>query len=163
MGPDAKILVFWMWVLSQLFHFPLSPLSGGQVGTTKRRYLMKHLSGQAYYWLLVVKIHLLMQVLREMQVLFLCQEDPLEEEMATHSSILVWKIQWTEEAGMLQSMGLQRAGYDWANEHACAITFMVDRDTFSCYRIGEYVNRYILGETCMIYPNFLLSWPSKCK
>ena len=73
---------------------------------------MKHLSGQAYYWLLVVKIHLLMQVLREMQVLFLCQEDPLEEEMATHSSILVWKIQWTEEAGMLQSMGLQRAGYD---------------------------------------------------
>ena len=44
--------------------------------------------------------------MQEMQVLSLCQEDPLEEEMVTHSSILVWKIQWTEEAGMLQSMGL---------------------------------------------------------
>ena len=36
-------------------------------------------------------------------------EDPLEEEMATHSSILAWKIPWTEEPGGLQSMGLQRA------------------------------------------------------
>ena len=39
-------------------------------------------------------------------------EDPLEEEMATHSSILVWKIPWTEEPGGPQLMGLQRAGYD---------------------------------------------------
>ena len=36
------------------------------------------------------------------------QEDPLEEEMPTHSSILAWKIPWTEELGGLQSMGLQR-------------------------------------------------------
>ena len=36
-------------------------------------------------------------------------EDPLEEEMATHSSILAWRIPWTEEPGGLQSMGLQRA------------------------------------------------------
>ena len=39
-------------------------------------------------------------------------EDPLEEEMATHSSILVWEIPWTEEPGRLQSTGLQRAGHD---------------------------------------------------
>ena len=39
-------------------------------------------------------------------------EDPLEEEMATHSRILVWKIPWTEEPGGLQSMGLQRVGQD---------------------------------------------------
>ena len=39
-------------------------------------------------------------------------EDPLEEEMATHSSILVWKIPWTEEPGGLQSMGSQRAGHN---------------------------------------------------
>ena len=38
------------------------------------------------------------------------QEDPLEKEMATHSSILAWKIPWTEEPGRLQSMGLQRVG-----------------------------------------------------
>ena len=40
------------------------------------------------------------------------QEDPLEEEMATHSSILAWKIPWTEEPGRLQSMGSQRVGHD---------------------------------------------------
>ena len=40
------------------------------------------------------------------------QEDPLEEEMATHSSILAWKIPWTEESGGLQFMGSQRVGHD---------------------------------------------------
>ena len=39
-------------------------------------------------------------------------EDPLEKEMATHSSILAWKISWTEEPGGLQSMGSQRVGQD---------------------------------------------------
>ena len=39
-------------------------------------------------------------------------EDPLEKEMATHSSTLAWKIPWTEEPGSLQSMGLQRVGHD---------------------------------------------------
>ena len=41
------------------------------------------------------------------------QEDPLEKEMATHSSTLAWKIPWTEEPGRLQSMGLQRVRHDW--------------------------------------------------
>ena len=50
--------------------------------------------------------------MQEMQVRFLGQKDPLEEEMATHSSILAWKIPWTEELGRLQSMGLQRVGHD---------------------------------------------------
>ena len=40
------------------------------------------------------------------------QEDPLEEEMATHSSILAWIIPWVEEPGGLQSMGSQRVGHD---------------------------------------------------
>ena len=39
-------------------------------------------------------------------------EDPLEKEMATHSSTLGWKIPWTEKRGRLQSMGLQRVGHD---------------------------------------------------
>ena len=43
----------------------------------------------------------------EMQVQSLGQEDPLEKEMATHCSILAWRIPWTEEPGGLQSMGLQ--------------------------------------------------------
>ena len=40
------------------------------------------------------------------------QEDPLEKSMATHSSILAWRIPWTEEPGRLQSMSLQRVGHD---------------------------------------------------
>ena len=42
----------------------------------------------------------------------LSQEDPLEKDMATYSSTLAWKISWTEEPDRLQSMGLQRVGYD---------------------------------------------------
>ena len=44
-------------------------------------------------------------------------EDPLEEDMATDSSILAWRIPWTEEPGMLQSMGSQRVSHDWATKH----------------------------------------------
>ena len=45
-------------------------------------------------------------------------EDPLEKGMATHSSILAWKIPWTEESGGLHSLGLQRVGHDWVtNTH----------------------------------------------
>ena len=49
----------------------------------------------------------------ETQVRSLGQEDPLEKEMATHSSTLTWKIPWTEEPGRLQFMGSQRVGHDW--------------------------------------------------
>ena len=48
-----------------------------------------------------------MQETQEMQVLSLGQEDPLEREMATHSSILAWEIPWTEQPDGLQSMGSQ--------------------------------------------------------
>ena len=41
------------------------------------------------------------------------REDPLEKGLATHSSILAWRILWTEEPGVLQSIGLQRVWYDW--------------------------------------------------
>ena len=47
-----------------------------------------------------------------MQVQSLGREVPLEEEMVTRSSILAWRIPWTEEPGRLQSMGLQRVGHD---------------------------------------------------
>ena len=48
-------------------------------------------------------------------------ENPLEKEMATHSSTLAWKIPWIEEPGGLQSKGLQRVGHDGMTEHACPI------------------------------------------
>ena len=46
------------------------------------------------------------------------EEDILEEEMTTHSSILAWEIPWTEEVGRVQSMGLQRVGHDCARAGA---------------------------------------------
>ena len=49
----------------------------------------------------------------ETQVQSLGREDPLEKEMVTHSSILAWRIPWTEKPGRLQSMGSQRVGHDW--------------------------------------------------
>ena len=53
-----------------------------------------------------------MQEMQEKWVPYLGQEDPLGEEMATHSSILPWEIPWTEEPGGLYSVELQRVGHD---------------------------------------------------
>ena len=50
--------------------------------------------------------------MQETQVQSLGREDPLEKEIATHSSMLAWEIPWTEESDGLQSMGLQRVRYD---------------------------------------------------
>ena len=50
--------------------------------------------------------------MQEMQVQTPAQEDPLEEGMAIHSSILAWKTPWAEEPGRLESMGSQRVGHD---------------------------------------------------
>ena len=50
--------------------------------------------------------------MQETQVQLLGQEDPVEKEMATHSSILAWEIPWAEEPGGLQSVGSQRVGYN---------------------------------------------------
>ena len=52
-----------------------------------------------------LRIYLLLQEVQEMRVPSLSQEDPLEEEMASYSSILAWRIPWTEEPGSLQSIG----------------------------------------------------------
>ena len=60
----------------------------------------------------MVKNPLPMQEMLEMEVQSLGREDPLEREMATHSSILAWGIPWTEEPGGLQSTGLPRLRHD---------------------------------------------------
>ena len=63
--------------------------------------------------------------MRETGVRSLGQEDPLEKEMATHSSILAWRIPWTEEPGRLQSMGSQRVGHrTWLSDF---ISFFLSR------------------------------------
>ena len=60
----------------------------------------------------MVKTLLSVQKTKEMWVQSLGWEDPPEEEMSTHCSILAWEIPWTEEPGGLQSMGLQRVRHD---------------------------------------------------
>ena len=61
---------------------------------------------------LVVQTVKLLPAMWETWVRALGWEDPLEKEMATHSSILAWRIPWTEKLGGLQSTGLQRVGHD---------------------------------------------------
>ena len=59
-----------------------------------------------------------MQEMQETWVWFLGQEDPLEEDIATHSSILAWRIPWTEEPGRLQSIGHKESDMTEVTEHA---------------------------------------------
>ena len=61
---------------------------------------------------LVAQIVKRLPAMQETQVQSVGQEDPLEKEMATHSSVLAWRIPRTEENGRLQCMGLQRVGHD---------------------------------------------------
>ena len=67
-------------------------------------------------------------------------EDPLEKEMATHSSILAWKISWTEDPGGLQSMGSQRVGDDWASN--IYLLWLLETNAFI---IMSYQPNLILG------------------
>ena len=73
--------------------------------------------------------------MQEMQVWSLGQEDPLKNEMATHSSILAWEIPWPEEPGRLQFMGLQRVEHNWVtNTHTH--THMVFKKIFKNLNFG---------------------------
>ena len=66
--------------------------------------------------------------MQETGVWSLGQEDPLEKEMVTHSSVLAWRILWTEKPGRLQSMGSQRVRHDWATNtrHPCSTKGVID-------------------------------------
>ena len=82
--------------------------------------------------------------MQETRVQSLGQEDPLEKEMATHSSTLAWKIPWTEEPGRLQSMGSQRVGNDWATSLSL-FTFMFSSVAQSCPTLCDPMNRRTPG------------------
>ena len=68
---------------------------------------------------------------RETQVRSLSWEDPLEKGMATHSSILAWRIPWTEQPAWLQSIGSQRVGQDWTTNTFTFLMLML-RDNPEC-------------------------------
>ena len=89
----------------------------------------------------------------ETQVQSLGWEDPLEKEMATHSSTLAWKIPWTEEPGSLQSMGSQRVRQDWVtklnfNWKIIAFQYCVG----SCYTTTCISHEYPCGPSLLNFP-----------
>ena len=73
--------------------------------------------------------------MRETRVWSLGWEDPLEKGMATHSSILAWRIPWTEEPGGLQSTGSQRVGHDWATSRSLSLSGSL---SYICQIAGYY-------------------------
>ena len=97
---------------------------------------------------------------KETQVQFLGWEDPLEKGMATHSSVLTWRIPWTEESSGLQSIGLHRFGHDWSDLARtpggwCILTFWGgDMETLSLGSSHTLPYMHILFWLSLIYVLF---------
>ena len=70
-------------------------------------------------------------------------KDPLEKEMATHSSILAWKIPWTEEPGRLQSMGSHRLRHDWMTEYNTVLTL---KKEIKCHSIEGVMSTRLINQ-----------------
>ena len=87
---------------------------------------------------------------RETWIRSLTQEDPLEKEMATHSSILAWRIPWTEEPGGLQSMGSQRVGYEWATNTELNTFFPLVVEILVFFNIGQ-VSHWLYGNPAIVF------------
>ena len=108
--------------------------------------------------------------LQDTQVQSLGQEDPLEKEMATHSSSLAWKNPWTEEPDGLQSMGSQRVGCDWAidmNEKLFYNVVLISAQQLSRLYVYIYLPSLLDVPSPNPYPTPLghhraSSWPSLC-
>ena len=87
-------------------------------------------------------------VMLETRVQSLGRENPLEKEMATHSSILAWEIPWTEEPGGLHSMGSQRVKHDWVtNTHTNHIQCIHHSVQFSCSVMSDSLRPHELQHT----------------
>ena len=89
--------------------------------------------------------------MQETQVQSLIWEDPLEKEMATHSSILAWRTPWTEEPDGLQFMGLQKVGHNLANGN---------NKTFKCWKLPLLTWENFIGQWI---PNISILLPSALK
>ena len=83
-------------------------------------------------------------------------EDPLEKEMATHSSILAWRIPRTEEPGKLHSMELQRVGRDWAHTHSFVVYFRAGLPTL------DFKRRWLISTWVLCHSPFTWHWRA-CK
>ena len=98
-----------------LFRYVAHPLVGWFIFFLLNCKSPSYIPGTIYPWASLVAQRLKrLPAMQETWVRSLSWEDPLEKEMATHSSILAWRIPWTEEPCGLQSTGSQRVGHDWA-------------------------------------------------
>ena len=73
---------------------------------------------------------------------FLGQEDSLEKGMATHSSILAWRIPWTEEPGGLQYMGSQRVRHDWVTNIFVYQSIIKQNNSLLFFQLCKYISRH---------------------
>ena len=93
------------------------------------------------------------QETQEMWVRSLDQEDPLEEGTATYSSILAWRIPWTEDPGRLQSVGSQRFEYVWS-DLAAATAYMC-----ACIHIYKCIWLALCMYICIVWVVCFIAWP----
>ena len=71
---------------------------------------------------------------QETRVRSLGREDPLEKEMAPHSSVLAWRIPWMEEPGGLQSMGSQRVGHNWVTSLSLSLLMLYITEVHALFK-----------------------------
>ena len=114
----------WGVVLSLISRPPSVPFL-----LTELLLLLTHSVDITLWASLVAQMVKCLPTMRETRVQSLGQEDPLEKEMATHSSTLAWKIPWVEERGRPQSMGSQRVGHDWVTSLSL-VTFLIYNKLF---------------------------------
>ena len=120
-----------------------------RAGSTIKGYLATMLFWMVFVTWAVVPIHLASLVAQTVKHLLKMQEtrgqslvweDLLKKEMATHSSILAWKIPWTEEPGRLRSTGSQRVGHDWATSLSFPICLQNDfQIKMPCFKLSSCV------------------------
>ena len=113
---QADLLGFRLWATEWmgLLFATTGDLAGGAVGRRADIIMSSEWSPRGFPGGSAWRIHLQMQ---EMRIQSLGWEEPLEKGMATHSSILAWRIPWAEEPGGLQSKGSQRVRHNWVTEH----------------------------------------------
>ena len=141
-----QVTWFWQATALQFPHLirraPTLKVTVNEVGASLVAQRLKHLPAMWDTW-----------------VQSLGQEDPQEKEMATHSSILAWRIPWTEEPGM----GSQRVGRDWATkQQQQQLLFAILSWTLlmhcACYLIGTSCLQYYYSPSNPLYPISVIRW-----
>ena len=102
-----------------------------------------------------------LSTMRETRVWALGWEDPLEKEMAIHSSTIAWKIPWTEDTGRLQSMESQRVRHDWVTSHSFTFIHLLSLPATENWSRKKCARFSVWGKNvCMFYrhPKLNVCW-----